>query len=78
MPDVTQPADVEWMHRFYHNLHTVLIQAKGAMAADFKRAVYERRKPDGLRYRGPRRWTCSGLVPVTYFIMPLWPQRRAG
>ncbi|AMJ63667.1 class I SAM-dependent methyltransferase [Bosea sp. PAMC 26642] len=48
MLDVTQPADVVWMHLFYHDLHTALIQAKGAMAADFNRAVYERLKPGGF------------------------------
>jgi predicted methyltransferase len=47
MPDVTQPADLLWMHLFYHDLHTKLIQAKGATAADFNRAVYERLKPGG-------------------------------
>jgi predicted methyltransferase len=47
MPEVTQPADVLWMHLFYHDLHTKLIGAKGATAADFNRAVYERLKPGG-------------------------------
>ncbi len=47
MPEVTQPADVLWLHLFYHDLHTALIQKKGATAADFNRAVYERLKPDG-------------------------------
>ena len=47
MPEVTQPADVLWLHLFYHDLHTALIQAKGATAADFDRAVYERLKPGG-------------------------------
>jgi predicted methyltransferase len=47
MPEVTQPADVLWMHLFYHDLHTALIQDKGATAADFNRAVYERLKPGG-------------------------------
>lgn len=47
MPEVTQPADVLWLHLFYHDLHTKLIQAKGATAADFNRAVYERVKPGG-------------------------------
>jgi predicted methyltransferase len=47
MPDVTQPADVLWLHLFYHDLHTALIQSKGATAADFNRAVYERLKPGG-------------------------------
>ncbi len=48
MPKVTQPADVLWLHLFYHDLHTALIQAKGATAADFNRAVYERLKPGGF------------------------------
>ena len=40
MPEVTQPADVLWLHLFYHDLHTALIQDKGATAADFNRTVY--------------------------------------
>ena len=48
MPEVTQPADVLWLHLFYHDLHTALIQARGATAADFNRAVYERLKPGGF------------------------------
>jgi predicted methyltransferase len=47
MPEVTQPADVLWLHLFYHDLHTALIQAKGATAAQFNRAVYARLKPGG-------------------------------
>ena len=47
MPKVTQQADVIWMHLFYHDLHTALMQAKGATAAHFNRAVYERLKPGG-------------------------------
>ncbi|WP_404334492.1 class I SAM-dependent methyltransferase [Sphingomonas sp. MMS12-HWE2-04] len=47
MPEVTQPADVIWLHLFYHDLHTKLIQAKGATAAAFNRAVFERLKPGG-------------------------------
>lgn len=47
MPEVTQPADVLWLHLFYHDLHTALIRKKGATAADFNRAVYERLKPGG-------------------------------
>jgi predicted methyltransferase len=47
MPDVTQPADVLWLHLFYHDLHAKLMRAKGATAADFNRAVYERLKPGG-------------------------------
>ncbi|CUT09984.1 Mlr5283 protein [Bradyrhizobium sp.] len=47
MPQATQAADVLWLHLFYHDLHTALIQVRGATAADFNRAVYERLKPGG-------------------------------
>jgi predicted methyltransferase len=47
LADVTQPADVLWLHLFYHDLHTSLIQARGATAAAFNRAVHERLKPGG-------------------------------
>jgi len=47
MPQVTPPADVVWLHLFYHDLHTALIQSRGATPADFNRAVYERLKPGG-------------------------------
>ncbi|MGV1760839.1 class I SAM-dependent methyltransferase [Rhizobium sp. A22-96] len=48
MPEVTPPADVVWLHLFYHDLHTALMQARGATATDFNRAVYERLKPGGF------------------------------
>jgi predicted methyltransferase len=44
----TQPADVLWLHLFYHDLHTALIQAKGATAAQFNRAVHALLKPGGV------------------------------
>ena len=47
MPEVTQPVDVLWLHLFYHDLHTDLMKARGATAADFNRAVFERLKPGG-------------------------------
>ena len=47
MPKATQPADVLWLHLFYHDLHTALMQARGATATDFNRAVYKRLKPGG-------------------------------
>src|SRR6202046_1595085 len=47
MPEATQPADVLWLHLFYHDLHTALIQARGATAALFNRTVHERLKPGG-------------------------------
>jgi len=46
-PEVTQSADVLWLHLFYHDLHTTLMQSKGATAADFNRAVYAHLKPGG-------------------------------
>ncbi|MFT3695733.1 MAG: hypothetical protein QM831_21530 [Kofleriaceae bacterium] len=42
-----RPIDVLWIHLFYHDLHTPLIQAKGATAAAFNRAVFERLAPGG-------------------------------
>jgi predicted methyltransferase len=48
MSATMQPADVVWLHLFYHDLHTSLAQAKGATAAGFNRAVYERLKPGGF------------------------------
>jgi predicted methyltransferase len=47
MPEVTQQADILWLHLFYHDFHTALIQARGATASEFNRAVYERLKPGG-------------------------------
>jgi predicted methyltransferase len=47
MPQATRPADVLWLHLFYHDLHTALMQAKGATAAEFNRAAYERLKSGG-------------------------------
>jgi predicted methyltransferase len=48
MAEATQPADVVWLHLFYHDLHTALIQKKGATAADFNRAVYKRLRSGGF------------------------------
>ena len=48
MPEATQPADVLWLHLFYHDLHTALLQTRGATPAGFNRAVYERLEPGGL------------------------------
>ena len=47
MPQPTRPVDVLWLHLFYHDLHTALMQAKGATAAEFNRTVYERLKSGG-------------------------------
>ncbi len=33
MSEATQPVDVLWLHLFYHDLHTALIQAEGATAS---------------------------------------------
>jgi predicted methyltransferase len=48
LPEISQSADVVWLHLFYHDLHTALIQARGATPAGFNRAVYERLKPGGF------------------------------
>ena len=45
--DVTQPADVLWMPLFYHDLHTALIRARGATAADFNRPSTSDSSPMG-------------------------------
>src|SRR5436190_14807529 len=47
MAEATQPADIVWLHLFYHDLHTSLMEAKGGTAARFDRAVHERLKPGG-------------------------------
>lgn len=47
LAEVTQPADVLWLHLFYHDLHTALIQGKGATAAAFNRAVHDLLRPGG-------------------------------
>jgi predicted methyltransferase len=48
IPEFMQPADVLWLHLFYHDLHTTLMQAKGGTAARFNQAVYERLRPGGF------------------------------
>ena len=48
LPEATGPVDVVWLHLFYHDLHTTLIQAKGATAARFNQAVFERVKSGGF------------------------------
>ncbi len=47
MPDGMQPADVIWLHLFYHDLHTALVEDKGATAAQFNRGIHARLKPGG-------------------------------
>ena len=44
----SQSLDVVWVHLFYHDLHTALVQSRGATPAGFNRAVYERLKPGGF------------------------------
>jgi len=48
LPASSQSLDVVWLHLFYHDLHTALIQARGATPARFNQAVYERLKPGGF------------------------------
>jgi predicted methyltransferase len=47
LTEVTKPADVLWLHLFYHDLHTALIEDKGVTADAFNRAVFEALKPGG-------------------------------
>ncbi|MGH8227332.1 MAG: class I SAM-dependent methyltransferase [Steroidobacteraceae bacterium] len=48
LPESSPPPDVVWLHLFYHDLHTALLQTRGATPADFNRAVYERLRPGGF------------------------------
>jgi predicted methyltransferase len=48
LPNRSESVDVVWLHLFYHDLHTALLQTKGATPADFNRAVYERLEPGGF------------------------------
>jgi len=48
LSEITPPVDVLWLHLFYHDLHTSLMQARGATAARFNQAVFERLKPGGF------------------------------
>ena len=48
LPVSSQTLDVVWMHLFYHDLHTALLQTKGATPAGFNRAVHERLEPGGF------------------------------
>jgi predicted methyltransferase len=48
LPESSQPLDVVWLHLFYHDLHTALLQSRGATPAGFNRAVFERLKPGGF------------------------------
>jgi predicted methyltransferase len=45
--EVTEPADVLWLHLFYHDLHTALIEDTGVTADTFNRAVHAALKPGG-------------------------------
>jgi predicted methyltransferase len=47
LTEVTKPADVLWLHLFYHDLHTALIEDTGMTADAFNRAVFEALKPGG-------------------------------
>lgn len=47
LSEVTPPVDVVWLHLFYHDLHTALMQPRGATPADFNRAVYARLRSGG-------------------------------
>ena len=81
LPEATQPADVLWLHLFYHDLHTALIQARGATAADFNRAVYDRTQAWWvLRHRRSRRRRRGrhGRCPVAASDRPCLRPRGGG
>jgi predicted methyltransferase len=48
MPETAQQVDVVWLHLFYHDLHTALMQTRGATAVEFNRIVFGRLKPGGF------------------------------
>jgi predicted methyltransferase len=48
LPESVPQGDAVWLHLFYHDLHTALLQAKGATPADFNRAVPGRLKRGGF------------------------------
>ncbi len=48
LPESSQSLDIVWLHLFYHDLHTALLQTRGATPGGFNRAVHERLKPGGL------------------------------
>jgi len=48
LPNRSQSVDVVWLHLFYHDLHTALLQMKGATPAGFNRAAHERLEPGGF------------------------------
>jgi len=48
LPGSPQSVDIVWLHLFYHDLHTALLQSRGATAAAFNQAVYGRLKPGGF------------------------------
>ena len=48
LPQSPQSVDVVWMHLFYHDLHTALMQTRGATAAGFNHAVHGWLKPGGV------------------------------
>src|SRR3546814_18339441 len=53
MPEVTEPADLLWLHLFYHDLHTALIRARGTTVADLTRAVTQHTTPGGYNLTLP-------------------------
>ena len=48
LPESAPPADVVWLHLFYHDLHTALLQTRGSTPAGFNRAVHGRLKRGGF------------------------------
>jgi predicted methyltransferase len=47
VPGATSSADIVWLHLFYHDLHTPLIQRRGATPTQFNAAVFDKLKSGG-------------------------------
>ena len=48
LPKSSRAAGVVWLHLFYHDLHTALLQTRGATPRGFNEAVHERLRAGGL------------------------------
>ena len=63
MPEATQPADVLWLHLFYHDLHTTLIKARGA-SPETERKSSDNFEASGLRETGKAQAVEEGREPA--------------
>ena len=61
MPEAPQPADVLWLHLFYHDLHTALICSNRSL---------EFQKREGTGAPGKRKCTTNSDVHLPTFVIP--------